>query len=60
VRSALIAFLLLAIAGQALVVGGVWLLAGLGWALLAAAVLPISAALVLARGLSLRMPNEPA
>lgn len=50
--SALLWFLLLALAGACLVVAGVYLLAGLGWGLVAGGVLCLVAASFIRRGMT--------
>lgn len=57
-RNALIVLLCLIVLGQTLMIAGVYVLAGTGWALVASSVLPIVAAAILSRGVLIGALNE--
>ncbi|WP_411887354.1 hypothetical protein [Hydrocarboniphaga effusa] len=51
-NSVFVALIVSAVVAQALIMAGVWILAGIGWASIAASILPIAATIVLGRSLA--------
>lgn len=58
-NKALVAFLSIALFGYGLLVGGIFMLSGAAWAMIAGSVLPMAVGAVFLRGYFVRALNEP-